>query len=160
MPRTWPSPAIRLIRCGALVLVYIWVAGMALRGWVEDAGTVVSVIVQGLVAAGGALVLQAGWRETLVLTKDRIIVGNASLRREVPLAKVAQATACPDGVYVRLRDGDVVYAALSSRLAVNPWRRRRREEAARLINEAVTRHELLRRLAVGMVAVQRVRSGP
>ncbi len=144
------------------MLVYTWITGMALRGWADGDEGIASLIIQGLVAAGGALVVRAGWRETLVLTEDRVIVDNlASSRREVPLAQVAQATARLGGVHVHLRDGDEVVAKAAMWLAANPWRRRprRSEEVARLINEAVARHELLQRLADGLVAVGRVRSG-
>ncbi|GIF96431.1 hypothetical protein Cci01nite_15250 [Catellatospora citrea] len=142
------------------MLVYIWVTGMALRGWVD--GGIVSLLVLGLVSAGGVFLVRAAWNETLILTEDTIIVENlASRRREVPLSQVEQATARLRGVHVRLRGGERLIASAVVRLAVNPWRRRPRpsEEVAQLINEAVARHELRRRLLDGMVAVQRVRSG-
>ncbi|MEV0459844.1 hypothetical protein [Catellatospora methionotrophica] len=159
MSRTWPSPAIRLIRCGVVGLTYLLVAVAALSGLIEDAGSVASTIVTWLASAAGVLILQASWHEPLVLTRDGIIVGNS--RREIVFAQVAQATADPDGVYLRLRDGGVVFAAVGLRLRVDRRRHRHRriEQATRLINDKVTRHDLMRRVAEGLGAVQQVRSG-
>ncbi|WP_344349142.1 hypothetical protein [Catellatospora coxensis] len=162
MSRTWPTPANRLLRCGVLVLLYLYLAGRIVRGWIgaDDEGTV-SLIVQGLMVVPAVLVVRAAWRETLTLTDDAVIVENfAGARREVPLAQVELATARLGGVRLRLADGEQTTAAAVMRVVVNPWRRKPRpsEETARLINEAV-RRERLRRLLTAVCAVQQGRSG-
>lgn len=159
--RTWPSPANRLLRCGALGLLFLDFVSRIAHGWNGADQSAVSLIVQGLVVALAVLVVRTAWRETLTLTDDAIIVENfAGPRHEVPLAQVELATAQLGGIRLRLGDGKQTTAAAVMRVVVNPWRRAPRpsEEAARLINEAV-RRERLRRLLAAVCAVQQGRSG-